>query len=304
MSSQFSLINEEFASDLAAIRILVNEFNDPGKSPPKVRIAAANSATLLLAATFEQFIREMARAYAQAVVAAADSFKKIPQKLAQTAWKRTIASLAKMEIEDGSTTFSELAASEALRKFQAVYAFCRGDKTQDIYEELIHNENNMRPGQINSLFKLSDLKDACSQAATKQPLQTALNEPDPKKTHGLLLSGLEDFFERRNEIAHELNPSHSSGTDQLLKDVVLFEAFGNSLSETLEELVAKNSPPNPFVDQVFVKKADGSLFEVHSVPINVNAVTYAKAHRAKGRHVGFLYTIVLKDGKVFDFSPT
>jgi hypothetical protein len=71
LSSQFSIINEEFASDLAAIRILVHEFNDPGKSPPKVRIAAANSATLLLAATFEQFVREMARAYAQAVVAAA-----------------------------------------------------------------------------------------------------------------------------------------------------------------------------------------------------------------------------------------
>ena len=300
MSSQFSIINEEFASDLAAIRILVREFNDPGKSPPKVRIAAANSATLLLAATFEQFVREMARAYAQAVVAAAPSFKHIPQRLAQTAWRRTMASLAQIEIDDGSTNFSEIAASDALRKFQSVYAFCKGDKTQDIYDELIHNENNMRPGQINALFKLSDLKDACSQAATKTPLLTAFNEPDPKKTHGLLLSGLDDFFERRNEIAHALNPSHSSGADQLLKDVVLFEAFGNSLSETLEELITKSGAARRVVDRVFIKKADGSVFEVHSVPFGVNAVVYAEAYRDKGQPVGCSYTIVLKDGKVFD----
>ena len=205
-----------------------------------------------------------------------------------------------MEIDAGSTAFSEMAASNALRKFQAVYAFCKGDKSQDIYEELIHNENNMRPGQINSLFKLSDLKDACSQAATKQPLLTAFDEPDPKKTHGLLLSGLEDFFERRNEIAHALNPSHSSGADQLLKDVTLFEAFGTSLLETLEELIAKRSPARSVVDRVFIKKADGSIFQVHSVPLNVNGVAYAKAYREKLRNVGWSYSIVLKNGKVIE----
>jgi hypothetical protein len=53
------------------------------------------------------------------------------------------------------------------------------------------------------------------------------------------LSSLEEFFERRNGIAHSLNPARSSGPDQILKDIDLLEAFGKSLCETLEALAPK-----------------------------------------------------------------
>lgn len=297
MLTQFSIINEDFADELAAIKILVNQFRDVS-SAPRVRVAAVNSATLLLAATFEQFVREMARAYAQAVVAAAPSFKEIPQKLAQTAWRRTLGSIAEFDVTNDSTTF---AGKDALQKFNSVYAFCMGDKTQDIYEELIHNENNMRPGQINALFKISDLGDACSRAATKLPLSTLLNEPDSGKAHGLLVAGLNEFFDRRNDIAHALNPSHSSGADQMLKDLQLFEAFGGSLCETLEDSIGNKWRLDQIVDRVIIKNADGSINEVASVPIGVTAVDYARAHK-KRSHQGLLYTIVLKDGKSFDWK--
>ena len=59
-------------------------FSD-GKQPPKLRIAAANSATLLVAATFEEFIREMAREYARAVVLGVEKFDKLPSDLVGTA---------------------------------------------------------------------------------------------------------------------------------------------------------------------------------------------------------------------------
>ena len=78
MTTELTLITEEFDSDLEAIRLLVNAFkNSPPISAPKARIAAANSATLLLAATFEEFVREMARAYAKAVVTAAHSLEEL-----------------------------------------------------------------------------------------------------------------------------------------------------------------------------------------------------------------------------------
>ncbi len=56
MASAFKIITEEFIDDMDAIRSLVVTFSDPQKTA-KSRIAAANSATLLVAATFEEFIR-------------------------------------------------------------------------------------------------------------------------------------------------------------------------------------------------------------------------------------------------------
>jgi hypothetical protein len=198
VSTDFTIITEEFGDDLDAIRSLVNAFNDPHKGIPKARVAAANSATLLLAATFEEFVREMARAYARAVVAAADSFERLPPRLAGTAWRRTMETLARIRIDARSKVFSaESVFSDALTRFNIVYEFCKGDLSKDIYNELIYNENNMRPSEINSLFKVSELVDVCSKLADKKPLLENFGETEVGKAHGRLLSSLEEFFERR-----------------------------------------------------------------------------------------------------------
>lgn len=240
MSTDFTVITEEFGDDLDAIRLLVNAFDDPDKSTPKPRIAAANSATLLLAATFEEFVREMARAYARAVVAATHSFEKLPTKLANTAWRRTMETLARVRIDTKTKVFSAKSVfSDAQTRFNVVYEFCKGDLSQDIYNELIYNENNMRPGEINSLFKVSDLGDVCSKIADKRPLLENFGETDAGKAHGRLLTSLEEFFERRNGIAHSLNLARSSGPDQILKDIDMLNAFGKSLCETLEAFAPK-----------------------------------------------------------------
>ncbi len=237
VSTVFGVISEEFTEDLDALRDLVNAFNDPHKVAPKARIAAANSATLLLAATFEEFVREMARAYARAVVTATDSFKNLPPRLATTAWRRTMETLARMQIDARSNVFSEESLfSDALTRFNVIYEFCRGDLSRDIYRELIHNENNMRPGEINSLFRVSNLRDVCSRLADKRPLLNNFAEVEAGKAHGRLLHSLEEFFDRRNGIAHSLNRSRSSGRDQIIKDIDMLDAVSNALCETLEAL--------------------------------------------------------------------
>ncbi len=242
VATAFTVITEEFGDDLDAIRLLVNSFNDPHKSAPKARIAAANSSTLLLAATFEEFVREMARAYARAVVAATHSFERLPTKLASTAWRRTMETLARVRINTGTKVFSaESVFLDAQTRFNVVYEFCKGDLSQDIYNELIYNENNMRPGEINSLFKVSDLGDVCLKIADKRPLLENFGEAEAGKAHGRLLASLEEFFERRNGIAHSLNPARSSGPDQILKDIDMFNALGKSLCETLEALAPKTT---------------------------------------------------------------
>lgn len=240
MSTDFTIITEEFSDDLDTLRTLVKAFDDPHKSAPKAQIAAANSATLLLAATFEEFVREMARTYARAVVTGTDSFEKLPPKLANTAWRRTMETLGRMRFDTNIKFFSaESVFSDARTRFNVVYEFCKGDLSQDIYDELIYNPNNMRPGEINSLFKISGLGDVCSKLADKKPLLENLGETEAGKAHGRLLASLEEFFDRRNGIAHSLNPAQSSGPDQILKYIDMFDAFAKSLCETLGNLTPK-----------------------------------------------------------------
>jgi hypothetical protein len=299
LSSQFSIIQEEFDDDLESIRALIGVVTDPSK--PQMRIAAANSATLLLAATFEQFVREMARTYARAIVAAARDFKSVPKKLVQTAWRRTMAGL--VEVEVSAAPFAEGSRKDALRKFNSVYQFCNGDKTQDIYEQLIHNENNMRPAQINLLFSISDMQDICLQTSDKAPILQYLQETDANKAHGLILNYINDFFERRNEIAHALGTRHSSGSDQILKDVDFFLAFSISIARTLEDKLDGMRVASA-VDRVFVFDLNGYIFEVHSVGLRTKASDYLKQlrefHRARGKT--FQYKVELKNGTEFSVT--
>lgn len=233
MPSVFELIQEDFKSELDAIRLLVTTFNVPDMQP-KARVAAANSATLLVAATFEEYIRQSAREYARMVVTNINSFADLPKSITTTAWRRSMERLAKVrfEIEDQSARNTVLLTAGTT--FSAIHEFVRGDLTKDIYGDLIHNENNMRPNELNSMFKVSGLKDICSKLCGRQAIMDHFEENEQGKAHGKLLLVLEEFMERRNAIAHALNPGSSAGPDQIIKDLDMLEALSTSLYQTLE----------------------------------------------------------------------
>lgn len=201
---------------------------------PKVRIAAVHSTTLLLAATFEEFIREMGRQFARETVGRTGSASDLPRKLSATAWKRTLEALARAKIDTGGTNHSlEAIAKNSQSQFDAVCGFISGDLTQDIYRSLVHNENNMRPNEINAVFKICELADVCSKLSDKAIFLQYFEETEPGKAHGQFLTRLNDFFERRNEIAHSLNAASSDGPSQILKDVEMFKVTASALAETL-----------------------------------------------------------------------
>ena len=156
--------------------------------------------------------------------------------MAKTAWRRTMETLARIRVDTTrKVSAAETAISHAQARFTAVYEFCNGDLSQNIYNDLIRNENNMRPNEINSLFRVSDLADVCTQIANKKPLLDHFGETNTGKANGRLREYLEEFFDRRNRIAHSLNPSQSSGRDQVFNDIAMFKAFGKSLCETLDK---------------------------------------------------------------------
>ena len=232
--SVFEIIREDFVAELGAIRELVRAFDGAGKLG-KTRLAAANSATLLVAATLEEFVREMAREHARAVVARVSSFDMLPRKLVSTAWKRSMESLARVRFDVDQSAREGLMVDTQMR-FSVVYEFVKGDLTKDIYRDLIHNENNMRPNELNAMFNVAGLSDICSKVCDKPAILTFFGESEAGKAHGKLLAALEEFFERRNGIAHALNPGQSNGPEQILTDIDLLLAFSEAMSRTLDAL--------------------------------------------------------------------
>lgn len=244
MSSSFAAIREEFDEELDAIKSIITTFSDPQRGSPKTRVAAINSATLLLAATFEEFVRDMARAYARSVVAGSDTFESLPQGIATIAWRRSMEALARLQLDGTEAGGSrEATLVDAESRFRAVYQFCRGDLTQDVFQDLIHNENNMRPNEVNGLFRVSDLRNVCLMICDKTPLRQVFAESEPTKTHGRLLETLGAFFERRNQIAHSIAIMRSAGPDLIMKDIEVFGQFANALCETLESVVPPPREP-------------------------------------------------------------
>lgn len=240
MTTVFALIFEEFEQELEAIELLVTPQGEERLSP-RARVAGANASVLLLAATFEEFARELAREYAKSVVAATQTYDRLPPKLAAVAWKRTMESLARLPLGRSAEPNSrERTFSEAQARFAVAYDFCRGDLTQDVYRDLIHNENNMRPQELNSLFKLSGLGNICSLASDAAILKDFFDSGDQAIVHGRLLAAIEGFFDRRNQTAHELRAMSSVGPELILADINLLKRFGQALAE-----VAENRAPDP-----------------------------------------------------------
>lgn len=238
-STPFAVILEEFHEELAALSILVEASANPALSRPRARIAGANAATLLLAATFEEFVREVARAYARSVVETCASHERLPPKLASVAWRRTMEALARLRLDRKEEAFSrDSMFADAMTRFTVTYEFCRGDLTQDIYDDLIHNENNMRPQEINSLFTVSGFHNVCRAACAHPAFMALLGDVETGKAHGQFVELLEDFFERRNQVAHSIRSMKSSGPEQISKDIEFLKKFGEALCAALEAQAA------------------------------------------------------------------
>jgi hypothetical protein len=253
----FVYILSDFISDMDVASILVGNLTTMPAATAKVRIAAANSATLLISATFEEFIRQMAREYAKGVVANSGSVERLSVKLFSTVWQRTMGGLAKLKFDTIQNTADRNGMIlDANTRFSVAFNFCKGDLTQDVYKELIHNENNMRTKELNNLFAVTGLKDVCQRISNKKSFIDVFGEIGHNFMHGKLTSYLDGFIDRRNAIAHTLTPGNSSSPDQIENDIVFLKCFGQALYETLikelSDFQSSNTTPNEDVSTVGV----------------------------------------------------
>lgn len=237
MQNEFSVILEEFETDLQSLETLT-ELDQGSGNPSKVRVASINSITLILAAAFEEFVRQMARKHAEQIVTNAKQVSDLPDALLENAWQRTLGDLKRNRL--GQTSESErfaVAVRAARSKFEAVFQLLEGNTEnidQNFFMTVIHNERNMRAQEMTRLFKTCGMEQICLKICKRGSLMTYFKEDDENKIYSFFGRRLEDFFKRRNIIAHSLGTQSSHGGKTLIDDLEFFRALAQDLSNCLE----------------------------------------------------------------------
>ena len=237
MHSEFSVILEEFETDLQSLKKLI-ELGQNSENPSKVRIASINSITLILAATFEEFVRQMARKRAEQTVTNAKQVSDLPHALLENAWRRTLDDLRRNRLGQNSEKEVFAAAVNAARsKFEVVFQLLEGSTEnvgQNFFMTIIRNERHMRAQEITKLFKVCGVEGICVQLCGNGSLMAYFKEDDRGRTNEHFNAKLEDFFKRRNIIAHSLGTQSSPGDKTLIEDLEFFSALAQDLSVCLE----------------------------------------------------------------------
>ena len=228
MVTEFDLIFEDFEAELKALEGMIASLATTGEgaTSARARVAGANAATLLLAATFEEFVRQEVRAVFTTKAASAAAITDFPNKIAKAIWRRSLEGLARSPLDD-----LEAQSAELEDKIRATIDFCIGkDVKADVSHAVAHNDNNMRPGQLNELFSQLGLTGMCGRSCAYEPLVAHLGCDTSGKAQEKLEQWLEDFFRRRNEIAHAIQLNSSSGPPALASDISSFRLFGQALT--------------------------------------------------------------------------
>lgn len=229
MALAFDANLDQFAAELKALSELAAMSGAAGTASARARIAAGNGATLLLAATFEDFIREQVKSVFQYKLSDGGNVSTFPDRLPAVVWKRSLESLAR-------SSFDDLVAdsSAAISQIDLVTAFCfRGELSDAVSDALAHNDVNMRPSEIGRLFNQIGIKSIIAETCQNDELVGLFGAGSAGKTTSTVETFLEDFFRRRNAIAHSLGKGSSSGPAGIDRDIELIGGFGKALTATL-----------------------------------------------------------------------
>jgi hypothetical protein len=229
MASAFQLNFEEFSAELDSLTLLVNFSGPNAAEGARARLTAANAATLLLAAIFEEYVRQQVREAFRTRAAQSKSIKeRFPEKIISNVWRRALEALQRYSSDDDDWAFAEM-------RLTAVIAFClREDVTADIADMVALNANNMRPAQLKELFNQIGVQAIVNKSCDDADLVEFLGAANSGQAVPELESRVEEFFRRRNAIAHAIGSGKSSGPSDLLRDIEMFRIFSRSLASALD----------------------------------------------------------------------
>jgi hypothetical protein len=228
MPSEVETVAEEFGKELTAIRRLLESIgsSEDDKRPidGTLRVAASNGSMLLLAASFEEFIRELVKVFCTCILQSASRFDNIPLEIANAAWDRSLFILRGLKY--GRSGFDRSIAAMSILTLDS---FCLKENLGIEVAHLVgYNMNNMRVAEINEIFKRVGISDFCSIVGRHAAVIEFFGAPNSDVAHGKFLGQIEEFYESRNEIAHSIGTIRGTGPIQVSRYLDFFDCATNA----------------------------------------------------------------------------
>lgn len=231
METPFSLVGEDFAKELSTIdHLLTRVGTTDDRLDTDVRLAASNASMLLIAASFEEFVRQEIRESVLVVLDQATDISAVPKELLATVWDRS--SYVLKGVKFTTTNFDLISATKAL---SAMNEFCLdGDLSVDVSDMVAFNMNNMKAKEINEIFKRVGIRDICKQVGETEVIVNFFGSPNPETAHSECVAYLDNFYRERNDVAHSIASSRVVGTTDLERHLEFFRTVGTALVGRLE----------------------------------------------------------------------
>lgn len=233
MPTAIEAITDDFRRELATIRDLLNVIS---QLPPEtarrtgVRLASANASMLLLAASFEEYVREAAKDHAEYLIQNATAAG-LPPALLGAIWERALFLLRGQKF--GKQGFDQ---EGAISQLTALRSFCLELRPDRRVAAMIgYNANNMTVKEFNDVFKRLGLDDYLAQLSISQHLADLTKSESAVETRDRLAATWKDFYEERNQIAHSIGAYNTTGVGDIIRYIAMFEAVAEAVRGDLLE---------------------------------------------------------------------
>ena len=259
MSFELKALNEDFERKLDTIERMV-EITLQEKSSrntefrTEIRTAATQGSTLLVAAIFEDFVRESAIEYTKCTLENATEGGDIPFRM-----KKKVAEKIKFEFNskllkhNPNETLHEFEerVSNQFKELLSLLLVSKGDYKHNVSHQIVETRANMSSTELDRLFSTIGISNFCKQLCYfNEHFQLYFDEEDKNELYDLFLKNLDGFYSGRNTIAHSLKSAETKHPDILLENIKFFRKFGTILSMFLAAKLNDPLDPNSMNSQV------------------------------------------------------
>jgi hypothetical protein len=224
MTSGFDLIADDFRRELNTIKELLRTCHGDTGTPTvavPVRIASSNASMLLLGASYEEFIRELVREYAAALIHGEPPLQQLPSEFLAAVWDRSTYILRGSKF--GKAGFDPIAVRQVIAELQGLCL--EGNRPAARAETVAFNENNMRPTELNTVFKRVGVSDFLQLVGSRNELIAFFGSPDGNVSHGKTIDLLNEFYDKRNDVAHAIGSLRVTGVSDLARFIDFFNCL-------------------------------------------------------------------------------
>lgn len=198
--------------------------------PKRSTTTSRNAGIVLLAAHFEEYIRQQIEEYAKGVVISYNNLEiNFREKLVDSYWRSAASKLSRIRPK-GSSNWANV-AQQTLNNLLAYPV--NGNTSQFDYKLISEHENNMRYETILELCKKLSISDVHTGMCRHTDFDNSIGNPHRDFRAREITRILNDFYELRNGIIHSIAQNVGVGQPTFQRWTEFFRLFATAFAQHL-----------------------------------------------------------------------